>query len=68
MNFNLPDYKYSLDVTVDCFVEEDNNGEIFNGICKTVIERLSKGVNREIPLSEIFNEIPVVRMDKSKCK
>ena len=58
----LPDYAYTVSIVVDCFIDSDEDGEIFRGIHKEVRRILDEYVNKEKPLESMFEEIPVVGM------
>ena len=60
LNVNLPDYRYALNVTIDCFIEDDRDGVIFNEIVNTVKSKINNYVNKEADLECAFEEIPVV--------
>ena len=60
VNVGLPDYEYRLSIVIDCFIEDDKDAEVFNGIEKNVRRIVDAYVNREKPLDSLFEEIPVV--------
>lgn len=60
LNVNLPDYKYGLNITIDCFIEDDKAGEIFNDILNTVREKINNYVNKGADLDTAFEGIPIV--------
>ena len=60
MNVGLPDYRYSLNVTVDSFIEDDPDGEAFHDILANVKMKIYRYINGEASLTEAFQEIPVV--------
>lgn len=60
LNPNLPDYRYALNITVDCFIEDDRNGELFHEILKNVDAKINTYINRDADLEVAFQEIPVV--------
>ena len=60
MNVGLPDFKYSLNITVDSFIEDDPECEMFHDILRNVKRIIFKYVMREAPLDEAFQEIPIV--------
>lgn len=60
MNVGLPDYRYSLNVTVDSFIEDDPDGEVFHDILANVKMKIYRYINGEASLTETFQEIPVV--------
>ena len=60
MNVGLPDYRYSLNVTVDSFIEDDPDGTLFHDILANVKMKIYRYINGEASLTEAFQEIPVV--------
>ena len=60
MNVGLPDYRYSLNVTVDSFIEDDPDGKLFHDILANVKMKIYRYINGEASLTEAFQEIPVV--------
>ena len=60
MNVGLPDYRYSLNVTVDSFIEDDPDGTLFHDILTNVKMKIYRYINGEASLTEAFQEIPVV--------
>lgn len=60
MNVGLPDFKYSLSITVDSFIEDDPNGTLFHDILANVKMKIYRYINGEASLTEAFQEIPVV--------
>ena len=60
MNVGLPDYRYSLNITVDSFIEDDPDGTLFHDILANVKMKIYRYINGESSLTEAFQEIPVV--------
>lgn len=60
MNVGLPDYRYSLNITVDSFIEDDPDGTSFHDILANVKMKIYRYINGEASLTEAFQEIPVV--------
>lgn len=60
VNVGLPDYKYTLNITIDTFIADDAEGILFDNTVKSVEEKLNKLINRHIPIKDVFEEIPVV--------
>lgn len=60
MNVGLPDYRYSLNVTIDSFIEDDTDGMLFHDILANVKMKIYRYINGEASLTEAFQEIPVV--------
>lgn len=60
VNVGLPDYRYTLNITIDSFIEDDPDGELFHNILSTVQEKTHKFINREASLETAFQEIPIV--------
>ena len=65
MNVGLPDYRYSLNVTIDSFIEDDTDGMLFHDILANVKMKIYRYINGEASLTEAFQEIPVVGWIKS---
>lgn len=60
VNVGLPDYKYTLNITVDTFIEDDPEGILFDNTVKYIQDKLLRLINRHIPMKDVFEEIPVV--------
>ena len=60
MNVGLPDYRYSLNVTIDSFIEDDTDGMLFHDILANVKMKIYRYISGEASLTEAFQEIPVV--------
>lgn len=60
VNVGLPDYKYMLNITIDTFIEDDPQGDVFNDTLSVVQEKINKFINGDVSLSVAFEEIPVV--------
>ena len=60
MNVGLPDYRYSLNITVDTFIEDDPDGALFHDILANVKMKIYRYINGEASLTEAFQEIPIV--------
>ena len=60
MNVGLPDYRYSLNITIDSFIEDDPDGKLFHDILANVKMKIYRYINGEASLTEAFQEIPVV--------
>ena len=57
---NLPDYKYTLSIIVDCFIADDSDGAKLNSVKNIVSEKMNQIVFKKISLQDVFGEIPVV--------
>jgi hypothetical protein len=57
---NLPDYEYKILIVVDTFIADDEEGKIANKLTKLVFDSLQSCVNKDIKLSDVFDELPVV--------
>lgn len=60
MNYALPDYKYDLEVVVNTFIDEDQDGTLFTNTYKSVDRILSKWYLNEAPLDSLFESEDVV--------
>ena len=62
VNDGLPDYKYTLEILVDTFIESDIDGELFHKTRAAVRRMLDEYVMQlnKADFSQIFGEIPVV--------
>ena len=61
VNVGLPDYKYELEIVIDSWISDDNDGEEFNRISNEAKEVLSPFViGKNSNYTEIFGNIPIV--------
>lgn len=60
LNVNLPDYKYTVNITIDSYIEDDKDGAIFNNIVNFVKAKINNYINRNSALENAFQELPVV--------
>lgn len=60
MNFGLPDYQYTVQVIVDCFIDADKEGFFFNQTKNQVLDYLEPFIMNQKRLGELFEDIPVV--------
>lgn len=60
VNFGLPDYEYNIQISIDCFIDEDREGHIFEKTKKEVLNYLETFIMDRSRYSELFDEIPVV--------
>lgn len=61
VNVGLPDYKYDLEITVDCFIADDNSGNEFNRISEETEKVLYPYLNGKNPnYTALFGDIPIV--------
>lgn len=56
----LPDYDYTVDILVDCFVKGDEQGYFFQEAKNQVLNFLEKYLQDKNLLEELFGEFPVV--------
>lgn len=61
VNVGLPDYKYELEIVIDSWISDDNDGEEFNRISNEAKEVLSPYViGKTNNYTDIFGNIPIV--------
>ena len=61
VNVGLPDYKYELEIVIDSWISDDNDGEEFNRISNEAKEVLSQYViGKNNNYTDIFGNIPIV--------
>lgn len=60
MNVGLPDYRATMTVTIDTFIEGDETSELFNSTVSYVKRILDEYVMRHHELNDLFEDIPVV--------
>lgn len=61
VNVGLPDYKYELEIVIDSWISDDNDGEEFNRISNEAKEVLSPYViGKNNNYTDIFGNIPIV--------
>ena len=60
VNVGLPDYEYSVQVIVDCFIDGDKQAYKFNQIKGKVLDYLEPYLMDRRRLPELFEDIPVV--------
>lgn len=60
VNFGLPDYEYNIQINVDCFIDEDKEGFIFNRTKNEVLNYLETFIMDQSRLAELFDDIPIV--------
>ena len=61
VNVGLPDYKYELEIVVDCWISDDNSGEDFNRIVEETERVLLPYINGKNPnYTALFGDIPIV--------
>lgn len=58
VNFNLEDYSLTFNGVLDCFIDEDRDGSIFNDYTLQ-INKLLFGIKKD-NFTDIFGELPVV--------
>lgn len=56
----LPDYEYTLNILIDCFIAEDKEGFFFEKTKSEVLDFLEPYIMDRTKLEELFEEIPVV--------
>lgn len=60
VNVALPDYQYRVSIVIDCFIDGDADGEVFNDIHRNVRRIIDEYEHKDKPLDSLFEEIPVV--------
>ena len=60
MNFGLPDYQYTVQIKIDCFIDKDKQGYVFQQIKSQVLGYLEPYIMDQTRLSELFDDIPIV--------
>lgn len=61
VNVGLPDYKYELEIVIDSWISDDNDGEEFNRITNETKEVLSPYViGKNNNYTDVFGNIPIV--------
>ena len=60
VNVGLPDYQYSVQIIVDCFIDGDKQAYKFNQIKGKVLDYLETYLMDRRRLPELFEAIPVV--------
>lgn len=61
VNVGLPDYKYELEIVIDSWISDDNDGEEFNRISNEAKEVLSPYViGKNNNYTDVFGNIPIV--------
>lgn len=61
VNVGLPDYKYELEIVIDSWISDDNDGGEFNRISNEAKEVLSPYViGKNNNYTDIFGNIPIV--------
>lgn len=68
LNISLPDYRYSLEISVNSFIDEDKDGKIFESIVHEVDRRLSKFYLKESPLEDLFGTDEIVYFEKENVE
>lgn len=56
----LPDYEYTLNILIDCFIANDKEGFFFEKTKSEVLDFLEPYIMDRSKLGELFEEIPVV--------
>lgn len=60
MNQFLPDYNYTVNILIDCYIDNDKEGYQFEKTKSEVLSYLEPFVMDKTRLSELFEPIPVV--------
>lgn len=61
VNVGLPDYKYELEIVIDSWISDDNDGNEFNMISNEAKEVLSPYViGKNNNYTDVFGNIPIV--------
>ena len=56
----LPDYEYTLNILIDCFISNDKQGYQFEQTKKEVLDYLEPYIMDRTRLGQLFDPIPVV--------
>ena len=56
----LPDYQYTLNILIDCFINNDKQGYYFEKTKKEVLNFLQPYIMDKTRLGQLFEDIPVV--------
>ena len=56
----LPDYEYTLNILIDCFISNDKQGYQFEQTKKEVLDYLEPFIMDRTRLGQLFEAIPVV--------
>ena len=59
MNFALPDYRYTLNITINSFIADERSGEYFNSLA-ALVSNIIQDVMNTRNFEDVFGEIPVV--------
>lgn len=62
VNPTQKDYDYTLDILIDCFLDQDKQGYFFQIIKNEVLDYLEKYLMNQQLLPEMFDDFPVVGM------
>lgn len=60
VNPTLPDYDYTVDILIDCFLDEDKQGYFFQQIKNEVLDYLEKYLMNQQLIPQMFPNFPVV--------
>ena len=60
MNQFLPDYDYTVNILIDCYIDNDKEGYQFEKTKKEVLSYLEDYIMDKTRLGELFESIPVV--------
>ena len=60
VNFGLPDYQYNVQINIDCFIDEDKEGYIFEQTKNQILSYLETFIMDQSRLNELFDDIPIV--------
>lgn len=58
----LPDYDYTVDILIDCFIDNDKEGYFFRQTTYQVLDKLDTYFKNQVLLPQLFNDFPVVGM------
>lgn len=60
VNFGLPDYQYTVQISIDCFIDEDKQGFFFQQTKNQVLNYLEPYIMDQSRLGQLFEDIPIV--------
>ena len=62
----LPDYQYTLDILVDCFINEDKAGSVYETTVQQISDLLQPYLRDPNLLSDLFGDFPICGMFMSR--
>ena len=62
VNPTLPDYDFTVQILIDCFIKDDRQGYKHDAIVETIDDYLEEFLNDQSRLGQLFQQIPIVGM------